>query len=60
MRTGVDSSILLDVLKPDPQFAERSWQALRRAYEAGALLACDVVWAEVTAHFAMKRDYAGR
>ncbi len=51
MRTAIDSSVLLDVLGADPTFGERSREALRTAYDTGALLACDVVWAEVRAHF---------
>lgn len=51
MKTAVDSSVLLDVLGADPIFGERSRGALRTAYDAGALVACDVVWAEVRAHF---------
>jgi predicted nucleic acid-binding protein len=51
MRTAVDTSVLLDVLAADPKFGERSREALRRAYRSGALLASDVVWAEVRAHF---------
>jgi hypothetical protein len=52
MRTAVDSSVLLDVLGADPRFGARSREALRTAYDAGALVACEVVWAEVRAHFA--------
>jgi hypothetical protein len=52
VRTAVDTSVLLDVLGADPAHGERSREALRRAYRAGALAACDVVWAEVRAHFA--------
>ncbi len=51
MRTAVDSCVLFDVLGADPRFGEDSREALRRAYDAGALLACEVVWAEVRAHF---------
>ena len=57
MKTGVDSPILLDVLKPDPEFGEKSRQALRRAYEAGSLVACDIVWAEVAAHFTSEAQF---
>ncbi|MFQ5740040.1 MAG: type II toxin-antitoxin system VapC family toxin [Acidobacteriota bacterium] len=57
MRTAVDSSVLLDVLGADPNFGERSREALRRAYDAGALIACDVVWSEVRAHFAASRAF---
>ncbi len=52
MKTAVDTSVLLDVLGADPQFGERSREALRQAYDFGALVACDVVWSEVRAHFA--------
>ena len=51
MRTAVDTSVLLDVLGADPEFGERSREALRSAYRAGALVACEVVWAEVRAAF---------
>jgi predicted nucleic acid-binding protein len=51
VKTAVDSSVLLDVLGADPQFGEASREALRRAYDAGALVACEVVWTEVRAHF---------
>jgi len=43
--------VLLDVLAADPEHGEASREALRVAYRTGALLACDVVWAEVRAHF---------
>lgn len=52
MTTAVDSSVILDVLAADARFGQRSREALRAAYDAGALLACDIVWAEVRAHFA--------
>ena len=51
MKTAVDSSVLLDVLGADARFGRQSREALRRAYDAGALVACEVVWAEVRAHF---------
>jgi predicted nucleic acid-binding protein len=51
VRTAVDTSVLLDVLGADPEHGEASREALRAAYQAGALLACEVVWAEVRAHF---------
>jgi hypothetical protein len=51
LRTAVDSSVLLDVLGGDPIFGERSRAALKDAYGAGALIASDVVWAEVSATF---------
>ena len=45
MKTAVDSSVLLDVLGADTRFGERSREALRTAYNAGALVACEIVWA---------------
>lgn len=51
MKTAVDSSVLLDVFGADPTFGEKSRIALRNAYDRGALVACDVTWAEVRAHF---------
>ncbi len=51
MKTAVDSSVLLDVLGADPKFGEKSRIALRAAYDEGALIACDVIWAEVRANF---------
>ena len=51
MKIAVDTSILLDVFASDPTFGPRSREALRRAYDSGSLLASDVVWSEVRAHF---------
>ena len=51
MRTAVDTSVLLDVLGGDARFGEASREALRRAYDTGGLVACEVEWAEVRAHF---------
>jgi predicted nucleic acid-binding protein len=51
VKTAVDSSVLLDVFGGDPRFGHASREALRAAYNAGALVACDIVWAEVRAHF---------
>ena len=57
MRTAVDTSVLLDVFGADPRYGERSREALRAAYRAGALLVCEVVWAEVRAHFAEDGEF---
>jgi predicted nucleic acid-binding protein len=56
MKTAVDSSVLIDVLGPDREFGEKSRSALRAAYDVGALLACEVVWAELRAHFQSDDD----
>jgi predicted nucleic acid-binding protein len=58
VRTAVDSSVLLDVFGADPRFGEPSREALRTAYRAGALVACDVVWAEVRASFPDDEGFA--
>ncbi len=52
MTTAVDSSVLLDVLMADAKFGPRSGRALETAYASGALVAGEVVWAEVRAQFA--------
>lgn len=57
MKTAVDSSVLLDVLGADPAFGPASREALRAAFDAGALVACDVVWAEVRAHFQDESEF---
>ncbi|HEX6903800.1 MAG TPA: type II toxin-antitoxin system VapC family toxin [Thermoanaerobaculia bacterium] len=51
MKVAVDSSVLLDVLTSDPKFGAASREALRRAYDTGVLVASEVVWSEVRAHF---------
>ena len=47
MISGIDSSVILDVLTNDPTFAERSEQALRRASREGQLVICECVLAEI-------------
>ncbi len=51
MKTAVDTSVLLDVLAADPTFGAASRDALRKAYDSGALVGSDIVWAEVRANF---------
>jgi predicted nucleic acid-binding protein len=55
MITAVDSSVLLDVFKPDPTFGPRSKSALRRCIAEGRVIACEVVVAEVTCAFPTKQ-----
>ena len=57
MKTAVDSSVLLDVFAADAEFGEASRMALRRAFDAGVLVACEVVWSEVRAHFATTDEF---
>lgn len=51
MITAVDTSVLLDVFLPDEQHGPRSAQWLRAAYDRGAVLICDVVYAELVPAF---------
>jgi len=56
MITAVDSSVLLDVLVAGSPNAASSFRALDRARVAGRLIACPVVWAEVSAVFAQSGE----
>lgn len=51
MISAVDSSVLLDFLSYEPEFGVTSRNALRHCASEGRLLACDIVWAEVTGCF---------
>ena len=57
MKIAIDTSVLLDVLASDSTFGPRSREALRRAYDSSSLVASDVVWAEVYAHFESARSF---
>jgi len=49
--TAVDTSVLLDIFLPDDQHGEPSKQRLRAAYDGGAIVVCDIVYAELAAMF---------
>lgn len=51
MITAVDSSVLIDEFGSDSVFGAASAAALRVALREGRLVACAVVWAEVSASF---------
>lgn len=51
MITAVDTNVLLDVFLDDPRHAARSKDWLRRAYDRGAILVCDIVCAELAPVF---------
>ena len=51
MITAVDTSILLDVFLSDERYGAQSLEALRDAYDRGAILVCDVVYAELAPAF---------
>jgi predicted nucleic acid-binding protein len=54
VRTAVDSSVLLDVFSGSSKFGTSSREALKAAELEGSLLASEVVWAEVRAHFSSR------
>jgi len=49
--TAVDTNVLIDVLTGDRRHGERSADALSDAGIAGRLVACDIVWAELTSWY---------
>lgn len=49
MITAVDTNVLLDIFGGDPRYRDGSLRAVRRSVAEGALVACEVVWAEVLA-----------
>ena len=58
MITAVDTSILIDILEGDVEFGAASAAALVRAAQDGALVACEVVWAEVATAYSPATDVA--
>jgi len=51
MITAIDTTILLDVFLPDKKFASNSAKLLKLAYDEGALIICDIVYAELVPQF---------
>lgn len=51
MITAVDTNILLDVFLPDEKFVSGSSELLKLAYDEGALIICDIVYAELVPQF---------
>jgi predicted nucleic acid-binding protein len=51
MITAVDTSILLDILLPDPAHGKDSLKSLEKADEQGALVICGTVYAELAPQF---------
>ena len=56
MITAVDTNVLLDLLMPNVLFVEASSTALESAARDGTLVICDVVYAELSAHFTGQRQ----
>ena len=55
MITAVDTSVLLDLLLQDPSFAARAEEELRKASKEGALIICEIVYAELAGLFPSQR-----
>lgn len=51
MISAVDTNILLDVLRPNPDFVESSTRLLESSAELGSTLICPIVYSELSAHF---------
>ena len=51
MITAVDTNVLLEVFSSDEAHHDRSRKWLRSAYDAGAIIVCDVVYAELVPAF---------
>jgi len=56
MITAIDSNILLDILAPNPDFYEASASEMERAANAGSMIICDMVYAELCIHFATQHE----
>ena len=57
MISAVDTNVLLDVFTNDPVFGQTSARALRTCLAQGALVVCDVVWAETLSVFPDDRSF---
>jgi predicted nucleic acid-binding protein len=51
MITAVDTSVLLDVLRPNANFVDRSLASLETSATLGPVVLCDPVYAELAANF---------
>ncbi len=51
MITAVDTNVLLDVFRTDSLHHAQSCERLRRAYDSGAVIVCDLVYAELVPAF---------
>jgi predicted nucleic acid-binding protein len=57
VRSAVDSTIILDIVLPDPTHAESSLRLLEARAAAGSLVICPVVYAEVAAAFSPTSEF---
>jgi predicted nucleic acid-binding protein len=51
MISAVDTNILLDLARPNPEFVDNAIDLLEVAGEEGGLVVCPIVQAELSAHF---------
>ena len=51
MITAVDTNVLLDVFLPCERYGQQSRKRLADAYDAGAVIVCDLVYAELAPAF---------
>ena len=51
MITAIDTNVLLDILVPNEAFYRASEKSLQESAMAGALVICDIVYAELSIHF---------
>ena len=51
MITAVDTNVLLDIFIPSDQHGPQSKEWLSAAYNAGAIIVCDIVYAELVPSF---------
>ena len=51
MITAVDTNVLLDIFIPDNRYGPQSRERLATAYSAGAIIICDIVYAELVPNF---------
>ena len=59
MITAVDTNVLLDVFIPSDEHGPRSREWLSVAYNAGAVIVCDLVYAELVPAFVSKVSLDG-
>ena len=59
MITSVDTSVLLDLFRSDSPHHSVARESVRAAYDAGAIIVCDVVYAELVPAFASRASLDG-
>ena len=51
MITAIDTNILLDILVPDAEYAQRSKELIDAYHEKGQLMICEIVYSELASQF---------